>query len=80
VTQPGGSATASPSRIGESFLHNKNEKKGKKIAQDMASIAHTFYAICNFYFSSFSETHRLVTKASECGLENGKGVERELKK
>jgi hypothetical protein len=70
----------SSSRIGESSLHNKNEKKGKKIAQDMASIASTFYPIYNFYFSSFSETNRIVTEASECGVENGKGIERELEK
>jgi hypothetical protein len=40
----------------------------------------TFYPIYNFYFSSFSETQRIVTKASECGLENGKAIEGELKK
>jgi hypothetical protein len=56
------------------------EKKGKKIAKDMASIASSFYPIYNFYFSSISETKRIVTKASECGVENGKGIERELKK
>jgi len=58
----------------------KMKKKGKKIAQDMASIASAFYPIYNFYFSSFSETNRIVTKAFECGEENGKEIERELEK
>jgi hypothetical protein len=64
----------SPTRTGESSLHNKNEKREKKIAKDTASIASTFYAIYNFYFSASSETNRIVTKPSACGAQNGEGA------
>jgi len=80
VTQHGRSPTASLLPELENPPYTIKMKNGKKIAQDMASIASTFYPIYNFYFSSFSETNRIVRKASECGVENGKGIERELKK
>jgi len=80
VTQHDRSPTASLLPELENPPYTIKIKKGKKIAQDMASIASAFYPIYNFYFSSFSETNRIVTKASECGMENGKRIERELKK
>jgi len=80
VTQHGRSPTASLLPELENPPYTIKMKKGKKIAQDMASIASSSYTIYNFYFPSFSETNRIVAKASQCGVENGKGMEGELQK